>query len=241
MRASHLVLATAAAGLLGLGVWIGRASTSTSEAAPAPATAAAPRSAALPSRVPATPPAPAPTLAKPVSRALAADLDDSDVKVRRIATRDLAKQPDSDPQRLLSLSKDPDPTIGVLAMEGLGRLHASGDLPAAELIARVGDHALDEKVRTAAFNALGVVPSPEAAQYLADLLARGDTFERINAAILIGHQDQDVAVPALIRALSDAEPRVRDNALEALRIKTRGRDFGSDAAAWQAWWQSRPR
>ena len=241
MRISYLALGAAAAGLLGLGVWLGRASSS-SEAAPAPAAATvsstAPRAATV---SPPRPTAPAPALAKPMSRALAADLDDADVKVRRNATRDLAKQPDTDPQRLLALSRDPDPTVGVLATEGLGRLHAAGSLPASELIARVGDHALDEKVRTAAFNALGVVQSPEAAQYLADLLAKGNTFERLNAAILVGHQDLEIAVPALIGALSDSEPRVRDNALETLRTWTRGRDFGTDAAAWRAWWQSRPR
>lgn len=244
MRVSHLALGVAAAGLLGLGIWIGRSSSGSSEAAPAPqaaAPSAAPRSAELPVRTAAPVSTRPPTLAKPMSRALAADLEDADPKIRRAATRDLAKQPDSDPQRLLALSRDPDVGVGILAMQGLGRLHASGNLPASELIARVGDHALDEKVRTAAFNALGVVQSPEAAQYLADLLAKGDTFERINAAILVGHQDLEVAVPALIRALGDSEPRVRENALETLRTWTRGRDFGTDAAAWQSWWQSRPR
>jgi len=239
MRGSHLALGAAAAGLLGLGIWLGRSSSGSSEAAPAPASVAAPRSAAVPAVRPVT--TPAPTLAKPMSRTLAADLEDPDVKVRRNATRDLAKSPDTDPQRLLALSRDADVNVGVLAMEGLGRLHASGNLPASELIARGSDHALDEKVRLAAFNALAVVQSPEAAQYLSDLLAKGDSFERINAAILIGHQDLEIAVPALIRALGDSEPRVRENAHETLRTWTRGHDFGTDAGAWQSWWQSRPR
>jgi len=55
------------------------------------------------------------------------------------------------------------------------------------------------------------------------------------------HQDPEVAVPALIDALADADEVVRANALEALRGRARGRDFGSDAGAWRAWWQSRSR
>jgi HEAT repeat protein len=90
-------------------------------------------------------------------------------------------------------------------------------------------------------NGLAGAQTPESAAYLADMLARGDSFERMNAAILIGHQDLEIAMPALIRALGDGEERVRNNALETLRGRSRGRDFGSDAGAWSAWWQSRPR
>ena len=47
------------------------------------------------------------------------------------------------------------------------------------------------------------------------------------------------AVPALIRALADADEYVRMNAVESLKHFARGRDFGQDAAAWLRWWQSR--
>lgn len=95
-------------------------------------------------------------------------------------------------------------------------MHATGAVPAAELIARASDHALNERVRVTAMNGLATTPSPEAAAFLADLLARGDTAERANAAILVGHQDLEIAVPALIRALGDSSEQVRANAAESL-------------------------
>ena len=52
-------------------------------------------------------------------------------------------------------------------------------------------------------------------------------------------QSADVAVPALIGALADADDYVRGNALESLKRLARGRDYGTDANAWRSWWQSR--
>ena len=240
-RTGPILLAAGALGLVGFGVWIGRSSSSTSEAAPAHQVEAAPRSAAI--QRPAAPVsarAPALKRAEP-SRALAADLASGDPKIRRAAVREVARDRDADPAALLAASRDPDIEVGILATEGLGRMHAAGTVPAAELITRAGDHALNERVRLTALNGLATTQSPESASFLADLLSRGDTFERVNAAILIGHQDLEIAVPALIRALGDSVEQVRNNAVDTLKTWSRGRDFGTDAAAWQAWWQSRPR
>ena len=248
MRARPLVLGAAAAGLLAAGLWLGHASSAASEPVASEAAPRAPRSAPTAPvagpvmRAPAT--TPAPTLARRTAspdRALAADLADPDPKVRRAAVREVAADPAADPATLLAASRDPDLEVGVVATARLGKLHEAGELPAAELIARARDRSLDPRVRLTALDALGVVPSPEAAAFLADLLSGGDTFDRTNAAILIAHQDLEIAVPALIRALGDAEPQVRSNAVDALRLRARGRDFGSDAAAWQAWWQARAR
>ncbi|MBL0212270.1 MAG: hypothetical protein IPQ07_00025 [Myxococcales bacterium] len=240
MRKGPILLAAGALALVGFGVWLGRSSSGTRDADAAPVSQAAPRTAALPSaRVSAAPP----TLARRAepTPALAADLADADPKIRRAAVRELARDRDADPAALLVASRDPDLETGIAATEALGRLHAAGAVPAAELIARASDHALNERVRVTAMNGLATTPSPEAAAFLADLLARGDTAERANAAILVGHQELEIAVPALIRALGDSSEQVRANAAESLRSRSRGRDFGTDAAAWQAWWQSRPR
>lgn len=234
MKRGPILLAMGALALLGAGLWLGRSSSATAET---PAVSApSPRAAAIPRPAPSL----APKRTEP-SRALASDLTDADPKIRRAAIKEVARDPLADPAALLAASRDADLEVGILATEGLARLHAAGNLPAGELIARAGDHGLNERVRVAAMNGLAGSQTPESAAYLADLLARGDTFERLNAAILIGHQDPELAVPALIRALGDGEQRVRENALEALRGRSRGRDFGSDAGAWTAWWQSRPR
>lgn len=167
---------------------------------------------------------------------LAEDLKDPDPKIRRAAVREAEDAPS-----LLVASRDRDLEVAVMATEALGKLHAKGEVPVAEMIARATDHALDERVRVSALNGLGLVASPEAGQMLAELVHRGDTLERRSAAILLVHQDPAVAMPALIDALADADEVVRANALEALKARARGRDFGSDAGAWRSWWQSRSR
>ena len=186
-----------------------------------------------------TPRAPA-LPAKPVVPGLEDDLRDADPKVRRAAIREAAKE-GADAQVFLAASRDPDREVAILATDALGKLHAKGEVPAAELIARVVDKSIDERVRVSAINGLGVVASPEAAQALVELVARGDMLERRSAAILLSHQDPELAIPALITALGDADEVVRANALESLRARARGRDFGNDASAWRTWWQSRSR
>ena len=179
-----------------------------------------------------------PSLPKRTAPGLEEDLRDPDPKVRRAAVREAAKD-GGDAQLFLAASRDRDQEVAILATEALGKLHARGEVPASEMIARVVDKSIDERVRVSAINGLGVVASPEAAQTLVELVARGDTFERRSAAILLVHQDLELAVPALITALGDADAVVRTNALESLRTRARGRDFGLDASAWRTWWHSR--
>jgi HEAT repeat protein len=247
---SRITLLLAAAVLVAGGVWLGRSSSSSHASAPAAPAAAAPAAAdparpavAGPDRAAGARATPAPRLAahSPADPGLAADLSDADPKVRRAAVRELAAAPDADPALLLAASRDPDLQVGVTATEALGKLHAGGAVPARELVARATDHKLDERVRVSALNGLGLVPSPEAAALLVELAARGDLGERRTAAILLSHQELAAAVPALIALLGDADEYARSNALESLRARARGRDFGTDAAAWRAWWAARSR
>ena len=247
----RITLLLAAAALIVGGVWLGRSSSSSHASAPAAAVlAGAPAAADLarpavagPDRATGARAGQAPRLAAhpPADPGLSADLADADPKVRRAAVRELAAAPDADPALLLAASRDPDLQVGVTATEALGKLHASGAVSARELIARATDHKLDERVRVTALNGLGLVPSPQVAALLVELAARGDLGERRTAAILLSHQELAAAVPTLIALLGDADEYVRSNALESLRARARGRDFGTDAAAWRAWWATRSR
>lgn len=239
MQRGTLLVGLGAAALLGGGLWLGRASSATADApaqsiaqirpAAIPAPARAARSPSLPSRT---------TIATP---GLAADLTATDPKIRRAAVREAARDADVDLAVLLTASRDPDLEVGITAMAALGKRYADGSVPTTEMIARATDRGLNDRVRGSALNGLGVVAAPEAAALFVDLLAHGTVMERATAAILLVHQDPSLAIPALIAALGDADDQVKANALESLRTRSRGRDFGTDAAAWQAWWRAQPR
>lgn len=240
MQRGTLLLGLGAAALLGGGLWLGRASSAIADA-PTDPTAPAIRTAAIPA-----PPAPPPRAARTptlpprttvATPGLASDLAAADPKVRRAAIREAARDSELDPAVLLHASRDPDVEVGFAAMTALGTRYADGSIPASEMLARASDRTLDNRVRSSALNGLGVVAAPEAAAFFVDRLARGTVPERATAAILLVHQDPSLAIPALITALADAEEHVRSNALESLRTRSRGRDFGTDAAAWQAWWR----
>lgn len=227
------LLAFGALLLLAAGIWIGRATQAKPMAPQAQLMATVARPVfESPKR---------PAIQRPaISPDLATDLKDANPRVRAIAVRD-ALRDGADADVFRAAVRDPALDVGIAGAEGLGKLHASGEVNAQEMIAIATDHTLNDRVRVATLDGLGLVPSADAARALADMARRGDTVEKRSAAILLAHQDAEVAVPALIDALGDADAVVRGNALEALRGKSRGRDFGPDAGAWRAWWQSRSR
>jgi len=237
MKVGYLAgFVVAGAALVGVGAYLARASASSpAVASPAPTVETRRPTPASPHRA-----VPSPVLqhAAPVP-GLAADLRDADPHVRRAATAELARDPEADPKALLVASRDPDLEVSVVATIALGKLYASGELPASELVARIQDHGLPAKLRAGALNGLGTVATAETAALFADLVAHGDSLDRRSAAALLARQDPAVAVPALIAALGDADEYVRGNAVESLRRFARGRDYGTDANAWRSWWQTR--
>ena len=234
-----IVIAAAAAATIGVGAWLG---CSPDRAQPQPATQPPSEAARTGSRSVRAEPTPtlAPRALSPVDPSLASDLQDRDSTVRRAAVREAAAIPDLDPQVLLTASRDPDLEVAVVATEALGTRYAKGAIGTKEMIERATDRSLDVRVRVSAINGLGQVAHPDAAETLVRMLATGDLAERRSAAILLVHQEPKLAVPALIEALADADEVVRSNALESLRARSRGRDFGTDATAWRRWWQSVP-
>lgn len=240
MSTRTVLFATCLAALLGGGYWLARSS---SAGASAPSSASASSSGGRTASVPvathvSASRAVAPALPSPVAADLVADLRDADPKVRRAAIHEAAGS-DVDAQLLLDASRDRDLEVGVVATIELGKAYKDGRVAVSELVTRAQDSSLDPKVRSAALSGLGVVPSPEAAALLAGLATNGSTDDRASAVILLRNQDLALAVPALIGALGDAEPRVRELAHASLTARSRGRDFGEDRAAWQAWWTAR--
>ena len=228
------ILGAGAGVLLTAGIWLGHAtkeapSVAASRAAPSIAIAiAAPRAPAL---AHAAGPAVAPGLAQ--------DLHDRDPKIRVAAMRELVASDAKDPATMLAASHDADLGVAIVATIGLGDLYREGQVSAHDMAARITDHALPDKVRVTAMNGFGVIATPEAGALFTELVAHGADIDRRSAAILLQHQAATTAVPALIAALADSDEYVRMNAVESLRSFARGRDFGTDAAAWQRWWTTR--
>jgi HEAT repeat protein len=166
---------------------------------------------------------------------LAREARDADPHVRRDAIAEMAKSANPDPKALLAASHDPDLDVALAATTGVGELYLVGQVSAKDLIALAKDTRSPEKVRVAALNGLGGVASRDSATALVDLLAHGPVEARRSAAILLARQVANLAVPALISALGDADQLVRENAHESLRAFGHGRDFGMDAAAWTTW------
>lgn len=235
MSTRTIVFATLVAALVGGGYWLGRSS---SAEVPQPTPTVAPRAASVrvaPVAVAAAPVLPTPSAAPE----LVADLRDADPEIRRAAVREVAGERDADVQLLLDASRDRDLEVSGTATIALGKAYREGRIGVGELVTRAEDPSLDMKVRSVALNGLGAIPSPEAAALLAKLATTAPTDERAAAVILLRNQDMSVAVPALIAALGDSESRIREVARDSLMARSRGRDFGEDRAAWQAWWQSR--
>ena len=234
MSPRSLLLGACVVALLGAVVVLSRSSSSNAATA-TPTVTAEPRTATI-----ATAPTPAPAL--PVRRidpSLATDLADHDPKVRRAAISEAIRERDADIATLLEMSRDRDMEVGGTAMMALNTAYAEGRLAASELVARANDASLDVKVRSLAVNGLGLVASAESTAFLVELSRSSAVADRASAAILLQHQDLAAAVPVLIAMLADADAHVRTCAHDSLVARSRGRDFGQDAAAWQTWWQSR--
>jgi len=101
--------------------------------------------------------------------------------------------------------------------------------------------------RWEAVDELGRSKDPAVIPHIAPLLRDSDLFVRMCAARVLADLGTLQAVPALIDALEDAEPTVRESAWHALRTLT-GKDFkfdpqGNDAdrqkkvKSWREWWK----
>lgn len=97
------------------------------------------------------------------------------------------------------------------AANQLGNLHDEGAIPALAVLLTEVELALVPDVRRAAV-ALG------ATRHLASSLGSAAEAERIDALRLLGYLCDPSAVPALLAALEDGAPRVREQAAQALIV-----------------------
>ena len=123
---------------------------------------------------------------------------------------------------------------------------ADGDQPSwANLLKGLESPNADE--RWMAVDELGQTGDPAVAGPLLRMLQDEDTFVRMATARILGDLDAPIGIPALIEALDDAEPAVREAAMVALQAIT-GKTFDFDPHAgpadrakrvksWRQWWE----
>ncbi|MBI2891524.1 MAG: HEAT repeat domain-containing protein [Nitrospirae bacterium] len=166
------------------------------------------------------------------------DLSDADPGVRLQAIESLAESPT--PEAIESIARsmsDADQAVSFNAGQKLGELYLKGDAPRSLLIERARNRMLRFEDRMGVLSALCRKPDPDVQPFLLSVLKTGAAEERRLVAGMLGYQGPDVAVPPIIEALEDSDEWVRNNAAEALRHISRGRDFGLNRAAWEAWWR----
>jgi len=124
---------------------------------------------------------------------------------------------------IADLLKDKDTSVRLTAAETLGKIGPGAKEATAALCDAFKDS--DESVRRAATEAIDRI-GPAAVAFLTDALADKDIKARRRAAELLGAlgAQAKASVPALVKALKDSDPFVRDNAEKSLKA------IGPDAA-----------
>ncbi len=112
---------------------------------------------------------------------------------------------------------------------------AGFDTPAAVAICKGGLEDPDERVRGKACEVQGRRGGPEAVALLATRFEADASVDvRLEALKQLGKLRDDTAIPALARALENADPAVQYRAVAALK-EVSGRDLGDDVNLWRAW------
>lgn len=93
----------------------------------------------------------------------------------------------------------------------------------------------NDRVRMAACTAWGRRGGPAAIQQLSTRYeSDADLGVRLRALAALAELDDDAAIPAIAKALDDADPVVRNRAMQSLK-QLSGRDLGNDVDAWRRW------
>ncbi|MHB9023160.1 MAG: HEAT repeat domain-containing protein [Armatimonadota bacterium] len=166
---------------------------------------------------------------------LAALIADANASVSRGAALALAQL--GDPRALDSLAamlKDNNPHLRRTAVSVLGKIN---DPRAVDLLlSSVQD--TDKSVRISAMQSLRASKDARVVEAIARRLTLGDRQEKMIAIQTLRDLRNASAVPYLLTALKDDDAQIRQSAGQALQAIT-GKNFGLDAAKWQAWWDAR--
>lgn len=170
--------------------------------------------------------------------------DGDDTRVRWVAIRALGHV--GGPQAretLLALLEDPEPAIRTAAVGALGEL---GDRATSRRIAEMlSDPAV--LVRAAAASTLGILRDPVVLPALDDALSSTDNYYRGSSlwvrphfVAAMGAIGDLAALPALLRALDDADPEVAATSIRSLEAISGlsfadGRTPTEESEAWRRW------
>jgi len=140
-------------------------------------------------------------------------LRSDDVQVRRAASAELRRLPDSVQRRLLpALFSDPDPELRLVVADAALQLRLSD--AGARVVKWLNDP--DARVRAAAAEVLGVLPHPGSASALGRVLEDPEPAVRAAAALALGSSDGADASVFLLGHLDDGDPEVRHAVISAL-------------------------
>lgn len=146
-------------------------------------------------------------------RDVEARLRSDDVMVRRAASAELSRLPDSVQRRLLpTLFADPDPELRLVVADAALEIRLSD--AGARVVKWLNDP--DARVRAAAAEVLGVLPHPGSASALGRVLEDPEPSVRAAAALALGSSDGADASLFLLGHLDDGDPEVRHAVISAL-------------------------
>ncbi len=148
---------------------------------------------------------------KRATKPLLALLRDERYFVRQQAAWALGQMGESAVVNVVEMARSSAPATREAAIEALGNIRSSGSIDA--LIAALSDQ--NQNVRAAAVKALGETGDRRAVSYLVSILRDDSTSLRSQASTALARLGK-VALPALVAALDDSKPAVRQFAAEAL-------------------------
>ena len=161
---------------------------------------------------------------------------DAEPAVRAHAMAELAHGTTRDSGLLILQGiRDESELVSEMAAGRAGAALAAGTVTPSEIDVLARDVELPRKTRILLVNSLGRMQSAEATRLLLDLAETGDEEERRNAMALLPNQGLEIAAPALVAGLADADRWVRYNAHEQLQRLGEGHDFGEDPQKWSEW------